>query len=87
MSAYTKDHEGSTLFGTFGHGIIVIPNLDVTNYSPESNQSQITKITKTNDGEIILGNQLGEVQMINKNNTIKKFETKSNQRIEILEYF
>jgi hypothetical protein len=86
ISAYLIDNENNTLFGTFGNGIMVVPNVNVTDLKFEGESSKITKIAKTNNGQVLLGNQLGEITKIDANGQAKIINEKGKQRVEILEY-
>lgn len=83
ISSHFVDKEKNTLLGTFGHGILVIPNIY---FKTIKTKKEVTQITKTKTGDVLIGNQLGEVILLSKDKT-KILNKKSNKRIEILEYF
>jgi ligand-binding sensor domain-containing protein len=86
ISAFEVDQEGNTLLGTFGKGIIVIPNKNVLDIELKLSNSDVTKITKTKGNSVILGTQKGELIKIDSSGSVLKIADKNFKRIEILEY-
>ncbi len=87
ISFIMKDSEGNTIMGTFGDGLIVIPNLNLININFPDNKIKITRICSANDSIIFAGTQNGQIFKINKNGTTKLFHNEQLKFIEVLEYF
>lgn len=61
ISCVYADNEGNVLVGTFDHGIIVIPNLEINDVLPLLSSLQVTKLESGSDGSIYLGTQTGAI--------------------------
>ena len=85
ISALLKDNEGNILLGTFGDGIIVIPNDKINDLKFENDQVKISKVTRVKN-EIYLGAQNGQVYIVDSLDNALKTPFKSTTNIELLEY-
>lgn len=61
ISAIIQDSENNTLLGTFGNGIIVIPDGSATDLSQIPKDEKVVSIASDNDGIIYFGSQLGNL--------------------------
>ncbi|MFD1553076.1 sensor histidine kinase [Putridiphycobacter roseus] len=84
ISAFLKDNEGNIILGTFGSGLIVIPNLDILEIKLKSVSSNISQLTFSEDGTLFIGTQKGEIFEIDSLNNIKNIKKKGAQQIEFL---
>lgn len=85
ISAYLEDNEGNYWLGTFGKGIILIPNLNVIDYSNEDviAKDDLNKITKKNSS-LYFGGVKGNVyELTNDKITI---QIEKSRKIEFLKY-
>ncbi|PWH86203.1 hypothetical protein DIT68_06510 [Brumimicrobium oceani] len=84
ISCHLKDHEGNTLLGTFGKGIIVIPNTGFKDIHFENTNSEVNKVTKMNDKSLIFGTQAGEIIKRDSLGKTTKIVSQGIKRIELL---
>ncbi|MES2556516.1 MAG: histidine kinase [Bacteroidota bacterium] len=61
ISYIYKDHEGNYLFCTFDHGILVTPDLNVSDVEPQLATQSITRFCSDKKNRLYLGNQLGQI--------------------------
>jgi two-component sensor histidine kinase/competence protein ComGC len=87
ISCTIKDNEGNILLGTFGEGLIVIPNVNLINTKMPTISAKITRITSSPNNTIFLGSQDGRIYQIDQKNNISTIWNHQNKNIEILEYF
>ena len=87
ISSFCKDNEGNILLGTFGEGIIVIPNLNLTTVEMPNVNTKITRITSSPNNIIFLGSQDGKVYQIDSINAADLIWSNQNKNIEFLKYF
>jgi len=84
ISYVFEDNSGNLLLGTFGEGIIVIPQIQIEdNLFPDLD---LTHFTMNESGGLYLADKIGNVYFTNGGEPIKIFKTQSS-RIELLEYF
>lgn len=86
ISAFLKDSEGNTLLGTFGEGIIVIPNINIEDIKLISENTKVTNITSSYTGNIFFGTQKGQIYKIDSLDNMDLIKEKGIQQIEILKY-
>jgi len=86
ISSFLKDNEGNIILGTFGNGLIVIPNLDILDIELNSPSTKVTKLTSSSANSIFFGTQEGEIFKIDSLNKTTQIKGKGIQQIEILEY-
>lgn len=85
LSTVLRDREGNRIFGTFGEGLVVLPNLNVENINIKTGDIKLTLIAKGRN-ELFLGTKGGEVFRIYDSGNIESLEIKQNKFIETLEY-
>lgn len=61
ISYIYKDHEGNYLFCTFDHGILVAPDLNVSDVEPQLATQSITRFCSDKNVRLYLGNQKGQI--------------------------
>ncbi|NOQ73862.1 MAG: hypothetical protein GQ574_17780 [Crocinitomix sp.] len=83
ISCFHEDSEGNKLAGTFGEGIIVMPNMDVKNLLINNDLSKVTKICQLN-GMLYFGTNKGELFKV-KANKPEKLSIEGQVQIEFLE--
>ena len=83
ISCFIEDNEGNKLAGTFGEGILVIPNMDVKNLLFDNRATKAAKICDLN-GELYVGTKKGELFKIHNNKPIGLI-VDSKVQIELLE--
>ena len=86
ISAFCKDKEGNMILGTFGEGLIVITNLNLTEINLPNPNSKITRITSTPSNIIFIGTQNGQVYKIDTARQVSLFRNDQYRNIEVLEY-
>lgn len=86
IASFCKDNEGNILLGTFGEGLIIIPNLNLVDIKLPDLNAKITRVTSTNDNNIFLGTQDGRIYKIDSSHFTSIFIDKQNKNIEVLEY-
>ena len=84
ISVYYEDAEGNIILGTFGDGIIVIPNFKVQNITIANGNKKITKIC-TDGTDLYAGTNKGEVYKI-ENENVRLIYDEGVKQIELLEY-
>ncbi len=87
ISSVMKDKAGNTIMGTFGDGLIFIPNINLINIDFPDNRIKTTKICSANDSIIFAGTQSGQIFKINKKGTTQLFHNEQLKYIEVLEFF
>lgn len=75
ISAQFINEDGTLFLGTFGEGILVIPKEEIQKYS--SNQTYLG-MAVSEDNELALSTQTGEVLMVNQKKTKKIFSSQFN---------
>tara|TARA_B100000809_G_C15136616_1_gene530882 strand:- start:555 stop:3398 length:2844 start_codon:yes stop_codon:yes gene_type:complete len=80
-----KDDKGNVFLGTFGDGIIVIPDIDLVDINIPN--EKITKITSTPEKNIFLGTQSGNIYRVDTLNKASLFWNKPFKNIEVLHFF
>ena len=85
ISSYLEDSEGNFWLCTFGKGIVLIPNLNVIDYTNNDllEKDDLKKITKK-DNKIYFGGTKGTIYGLNKDAI--KIELKDQKKIEFLKY-
>lgn len=88
ISANIVDKEGDIVLGTFGKGLIVIPNQHIVDFGNHSllKEQEILSITSNKQNTIYIGTRSGEVFKIDSNNVVSKI-IQSKVKVEFLEYF
>ncbi len=61
ISYIFKDREGNYLFCTFDHGILVVPDLSVSDVEPQLATQSITRFCSDKNDYLYLGNQKGQI--------------------------
>ena len=87
ISSFCKDKEGNVILGTFGEGLIVITNLELTEINLPNPNLKITQVTSSNNNSIYLGTQNGKIYKIDSTQQISLFRDEEVKIIEVLEYF
>ena len=85
ISSYLEDTEGNFWLCTFGKGIVLIPNLNVIDYTNNNllEKDDLKRITKQ-DNKIYFGGTKGTIYQLNKDDI--KIELKDQKKIEFLKY-
>ncbi|WP_445456987.1 histidine kinase [Flavobacterium sp. HNIBRBA15423] len=85
ISSYLEDSEGNFWFCTFGKGIVLIPNLNVIDYTNNEllEKDDLKKVTKKDD-KIYFGGTKGAIYQLNKDEI--KLELQNTRKIEYLKY-
>ncbi|MDB4533745.1 histidine kinase [Vicingaceae bacterium] len=86
ISSFCKDNEGNIILGTFGEGIIVIPNINITDIKILDPDAKITRITSTPKNTIFFGTQDGRIFRKESAQLLEEYKKSSNKHIEVL-YF
>lgn len=86
ISSFLKDKEGNVILGTFGNGLIIIPNLNILDIELNSPTTKVTKLTSSPSNTIYFGTQVGEIFKIDTLNKTTQLKEKGIQQIEILEF-
>lgn len=84
-SSFSIDHENNILLGTFGHGIIVIPESKIKTFQLKSELGKISEISGTDDASIAFGTNNGNIGRIYPNGKLELLH-QVNSDIEFLEY-
>ena len=86
ISSFCKDEEGNIILGTFGEGLIIIPNLNIAEVSlPEANV-KITRVTSTPNNSIFFGTQDGKIYKKESTSEAQLLRAPSIKNIEVLYY-
>lgn len=84
ISSCWLDNEGNYVLGTFGEGLIIIPNINyVTINFPDNDK--ISKITSGNN-QVFLGSKKGIIYRLDKNYSPEILHINKTKNIEVLEY-
>lgn len=85
ISSYLEDTEGNFWLCTFGKGVVLIPNLNVIDYTNNDllEKDDLKKITKK-ENNIYFGGTKGTIYQLNKDDI--KIELKNQKKIEFLKY-
>lgn len=86
ISSFLKDKEGNIILGTFGNGLIVIPNLNILDIELNTASTKVTKLASSPSNTIYFGTQEGEIFKIDTLNKTTQLKEKGIQQIEILEF-
>lgn len=88
ISANIVDKEGNIILGTFGKGLIVIPNQNIVDFRNHSllKEQKILSMASNEKNSIYLGTRSGEVFKIDSNNTVSKI-IQNKTKVEFLKYF
>ena len=86
ISTVFKDNEGNILLGTFGSGLIVIPNTNLIDEKISNKEVKYTRITSGPNNSLLLGTQNGNVFNLDSNKVVSNIWDKQNKNIELLEY-
>lgn len=81
ISYVYKDHEGNFLFCTFDHGILVVPDLSVSDVEPQLATQSITRFCSGNNKRLYLGNQKGQI-LSYENETYSVLSEEGDKQIE-----
>lgn len=83
ISCFHEDKEGNKLLGTFGEGIILIPNMDFKNLLFDYGSAKITKLCQL-DGVLYFATNKGDLYKVSENK-LEKLSIKAEVQIEFLE--
>lgn len=86
ISSFCNDDEGNIILGTFGEGLIVIPNLNIVDVKLPDINAKITRITSTPENTFFFGSQDGQIFKKEGNNQTKPFIKSTSKNIEVLYY-
>lgn len=86
VSSFLVDNEKNILLGTFGEGIIVVPNQNITDLKFQEQAPKVTQISAGRKGAFYLGTQDGRVFQASKQEEPKELERTPFKHIESL-YF
>ncbi len=86
ISAFLEDHEGNILLGTFNHGIVVIPETQVTDIDLGIYEGKVNRICTSPKNNIVLGTADGNIASIDTTGNIEQLFPSLNSPIELLEY-
>tara|TARA_B100000809_G_scaffold31540_1_gene27459 strand:+ start:7958 stop:10819 length:2862 start_codon:yes stop_codon:yes gene_type:complete len=86
ISSFFKDNEGNILLGTFGQGLIVIPNINMTDIKTPDANAKITRITSTPNSTMFFGTQDGKIFKKDKNLSPEILKKSGNKHVELLHY-
>jgi len=87
ISSVCVDDAGNYLLGTFGRGILVIPNINLVDVKILEKDNNYTRITSLTDSSILLGTQKGSVYQVDYNQKVKLVWSQNSKNVEVLEYF
>lgn len=83
ISYVYKDHEGNHLFCTFDHGILVAPDLRVSDVEPQLATQSITRFCSDKNVRLYLGNQKGQI-LVRENGSYAVVSAQGDKQIETL---
>lgn len=83
ISYVFKDREGNYLFCTFDHGILVVPDLSVSDVEPQLAAQSITRFCSDKNDCLYLGNQKGQI-LSYRNNKYSVVSEEGDKQIETL---
>lgn len=86
LSAMTVDKEGNTLLGTFGDGILVVPQLNTEEYKIKDSSEGVVKVKATPNGSLFMGCRSGKIFELTANRELNLISDISKKNIEYLEY-
>ncbi|MDH4474721.1 MAG: histidine kinase [Fluviicola sp.] len=81
ISTIYKDHEGNYLFCTFDHGILVAPDLSVSDVEPQLAAQSITRFCSDKNIRLYLGNQKGQI-LVRENGSYSVVSEQGDKQIE-----
>jgi len=84
ISKIYKDIEGNILLGTFGDGLIVIPNINLEDVHLSDKEIKYTRITSNTENTVFFGTQNGTVFQIDTNLVSDLIWDQKNKNIEVL---
>lgn len=84
ISTVFEDREGNMLMGTFGNGIILIPNMNMTDFEMAE---KALSIVSNGNGDLFLGTSTGKVYSVTQDNTLVAFRDNQVKSIEMLYTF
>jgi len=87
ISAFTKDHEGNVILGTFGDGMIVIPNMTAKTYALPDINDRPTKVVRVSDNQVVVGTQSGKLFSLNSKGELALFSDNNSKFVEFLGFF
>lgn len=82
ISAICQDNEGNILLGTFGNGLIVIPNEKTFDFVLPDEGEKVISIDKSPDGTLYFGTISGRIYA--KNDDVRLFREREAKRMESL---
>lgn len=85
ISTAFQDKEGNILLGTFGKGIIVLPNIALKNVRLPDVNAETNSITSNKD-YIFIGLQNGRVYTLDSAYNYSTFQNSKDKSVEVLEY-
>jgi len=85
ISTVFKDNEGSTIMGTFGDGLIVIPNVNLIDVNTTEKEVKYTRVASV-PNNVFLGTQNGTVLQLDSNYNSTVVWARKNKNIELLEF-
>ena len=85
ISYIYKDHEGNILLATFDDGVIVIPDIQISDVEPEFSNYKITRLVKGTDSELFLGTRDGGI--LKYNGQVQIISQSSNKGVESIFYW
>ena len=86
ISSVYIDHEGNYLFSTFDHGVLVVPDLNVSDVELQLATQSITRFSSANGKRLYLGNQKGQI-LSYENGAYSVISDKGDKQIETLFYW
>ena len=84
LSAMHEDQEGNILIGTFGEGILVIPNIYSQIYSLKTIDDKPTKLVTNHKNVLYIGSQLGNLYEFTPEKGINKLNYKNARSVECI---
>ena len=86
ISSIYRDFEGNYLLGTFGSGIIVVPELRSVEFELPKNNIKINRITGNQKDKIFAGTQNGRIYILGKSNKPELLSQEDAGNVRYLKY-
>lgn len=87
ISALMRDSEGNIVLGTFGEGLIVIPNIAATTYHLPDVNDKPTKLVTDEKGQLFIGSLKGKLYKLSTEGELSLYEHQNSKFIEFMDYF
>lgn len=81
ISTVCEDQEGNTIFGTFGNGLIIMPNQTIQDFKLADKPSSIEANGKD---QIFIGSEIGKVFQVDQFNEVSLFRNNQVKNVEAL---